>query len=99
MSEQYGLDWNQVDSNAGKYIFPKPRTETRERFLSTPSLSLALKELHGRGKRMKPSRSSLPSEAASRFRDRVAGSPARSKRRRSTGTRGIATAIPLQVDL
>jgi integrase len=98
MSEQYGLDWSQVDFER-RHIHP-PKTKNGDpRTIPLNSIALtAFKDLDGRGKKMGPTRVFPSSELANLSKDHEAGSPARSKRQRSQGTPGIATAIPLQVD-
>jgi integrase len=99
MSEQYGLRWSQVDFYRRQlHLIRTKNGDSRTIPLNAIALG-ALKQLQGGKSQPGTAPSSLPCGRAIPSRGRADGSRPRSKRRRFRSIPGIATAIPLPVDL
>jgi integrase len=98
ISEQYGLDWSQVDFERRHIHLPKTKNGDPQTVPLNSIALAALKELDGGSKKMKPM-PVFPSVRTGKFLQRSRGwFAARSRKRRSKVSLGIATAILLQVD-
>jgi integrase len=99
MSEQYGLRWKQVDFERRQIHLLRTKNGDHRTIPLNPSLWL-LSRSCGKGRPgREPSWCSLRRARATPCKDRADGSRQRSKRRRFMNIPGIATAIPLPVDL